>query len=92
LLRAEKLVKKARKAHLLGGARSTVSQIEDGKKVGRGGTRPSRKPQSKTSLARKLFALTQEAQHHGWSAEELLSDEIKRRERELRQREKRLER
>jgi len=87
LLRAEKLVKKARKAHLLGRTRSTVSQIEDGKKAGRGGTRPSRKPANKAVIAKKLFALTQEAQHHGWSAEELLSDETKRVELALRKRE-----
>ena len=65
LLRAEKLVKKARKAKLLPEARR------------------GRKP-SKSALARQLFALAKEAQHHGWSAEELLSDEIKRREHGLR--------
>ena len=88
LLRAEKLVKKARKAHLLvlGGTRSTASQIEDGKK-GRGGTRPYRKPANKAAIAKKLFALTQEAQHHGWSAEELLSAETKRVELTLRKHE-----
>ena len=69
LLRAEKLVKKARKAKLL----------IDG--------RPNRKV-SKSSIARDLFGLTQTAQHHGWSAEELLTDEIKCRERALRRREK----
>ncbi|TAL02050.1 MAG: nucleoside triphosphate pyrophosphohydrolase [Verrucomicrobia bacterium] len=85
LLRAEKLVKKARKAHLIEtvGTRSTASQIEDGK-VGRGGTRPYLKAASKSVIAKKLFLLTQQAQHHGWSAEELLSDEIKRRESALR--------
>ena len=67
LLRAEKLVKKARKAGLL-----PV------------GTRPSGKPANKSAIAKKLFALTREAQLHGWSAEELLSDEIKRQERGLR--------
>ncbi len=89
LLRAEKLVKKARKAHLIetAGTRSTASQIEDGKNLGRGGTRPCRKTASKSVIAKKLFSLTQEAQHHGWSAEELLSDEIKRRESALRRRE-----
>ncbi len=84
LLRAEKLVKKARKAGLLPvGTRSTASQIEDGK-MGRGGTRPYQSQANKSAIARKLFALAQEAQLHGWSAEELLSDEIKRRERGLR--------
>jgi len=71
LLRAEKLVKKARKAKLLA----------DGK--------PKRKT-SKQIVAGKLFALAQEAQQYGWSAEELLSDEIKRRERSLRRQEKSL--
>jgi len=70
LLRAEKLVKKARKAHLL----------TDGK---------PRRNTNKSALAKHLFALAQEAQRHGWSAEELLCDEIKRRERELRRRESR---
>ena len=87
LLRAEKLVKKARKAGLLVspvGTRSTASQIEDGK-MGRGRTRPYRKPASKSVLAKKLFVLAQEAQLHGWSAEELLSDEVKRSERALRE-------
>ena len=84
LLRAEKLVKKARKAGLLPvGTRSTASQIEDGK-MGRGETRSSRKPTNKSTIAKKLFALAQEAQLHGWSAEELLSDEIKQQERGLR--------
>jgi MazG family protein len=69
LLRAEKLVKKARKAHLLGSV----------------GTRPYQKAARKAVIAKKLFSLTQQAQHHGWSAEELLSDEIKRQEQKLRQ-------
>jgi len=90
LLRAEKLVKKARKAHLLEptSKRSTISQIEDGKKAATSRSRSKHKPANKSAIAKKLFTLTQEAQHHGWSAEELLSDEIKRRERELRQRER----
>jgi uncharacterized protein YabN with tetrapyrrole methylase and pyrophosphatase domain len=70
LLRAEKLVKKARKAKLL----------------------PDAKPHhklSKASVAKQLFALTESAQQHGWSAEELLSAEIKKHERALRRREKR---
>ena len=65
LLRAEKLVKKARKARLLTGAKTRTRR-------------------SKSTVAKKLFALTETAQAHGWSAEELLSEEIKRRERELR--------
>ena len=73
LLRAEKLVKKARKAKLLA----------DGKSPRRA---------SKSTIAKKLFALAQTAQNHGWSAEELLTDEIKRQERELRRREVKLAR
>ena len=46
-----------------------------------------RKP-GKTALAQELFALTSAAQAQGWSAEELLTGEIKKRERELRRREK----
>ncbi len=67
LLRAEKLVKKARKANLLSGGKS---------------------PQSRAKLAKQLFDLAESAQSHGWSAEELLCDEIKKRERALRKREK----
>jgi uncharacterized protein YabN with tetrapyrrole methylase and pyrophosphatase domain len=77
LLRAEKLVKKARKAKLLPNAK------------------PRRKT-SKASMGKQLFALAESAQAHGWSAEELLSDEIKKHERMLRSREnsygKRIER
>lgn len=69
LLRAEKLVKKARKAKLL-----TESK-------------PRRKV-SKAALAKQLFALAQEAQQHGWSAEELLCDEIKRSQQSLRKTER----
>lgn len=65
LLRAEKLLKKARKAKLLA----------DGRAV---------RKTSKSTVAKELFALVQAAQHHGWSAEELLTDEINRRERTLR--------
>jgi uncharacterized protein YabN with tetrapyrrole methylase and pyrophosphatase domain len=70
LLRAEKLVKKARKAKLLA----------DGK------TR--KKPAARSKLAEKLFALAADAQARGWSAEELLCDEIKQQERQLRRRER----
>ena len=68
LLRAEKLVKKARKAKLL----------------------PDAKPRhklSKASVAKNLFVLTESAQSSGWSAEELLRVEIKKRDRALRNRE-----
>ena len=68
LLRAEKLVKKARKAKLLMDAKPQLKL-------------------SKTTLAEKLFGLTEAAQAHGWSAEELLCAEIKKRERALRKRE-----
>jgi XTP/dITP diphosphohydrolase len=69
LLRAEKLVKKARKAKL----------IKDG--------RPSRRRLAKSSIAKALFALANDAQRRGWSAEELLREEAKRQERALRKRE-----
>ena len=69
LLRAEKLVKKARKAKLLP-------------------AHPPAKKRTKAALAKELFALAEAAHGHGWSAEELLADEIKRREKDLRRREK----
>lgn len=70
LLRAEKLVKKARKADLLPEAKA-------------------RRQPNKSAMARRLFVLTREAQRHGWSAEEMLGDEIKRQEQALRRRERR---
>jgi uncharacterized protein YabN with tetrapyrrole methylase and pyrophosphatase domain len=69
LLRAEKLLKKARKAKLVAEAP------------------PKRR--AKSALAKELFALAREAQARGWSAEELLCDEIKRQEKQLRRVEKR---
>jgi MazG family protein len=69
LLRAEKLVKKARKAKLLPDNKKPEQRL------------------SKTVLAKELFALTELAQGKGWSAEELLSDEVKRREFAFRRRE-----
>src|SRR6266540_2028006 len=66
LLRAEKLVKKARKAKLLPAPK----------------IRPSAK--ARAALARELFKLSAQAQAKGWSAEELLRGEVKRRERALR--------
>ena len=66
LMRAEKLVKKARKATLI---------AHDSK---------SSRELSKTALASKLFDLTKLAQAQGWSAEELLTEEIKKQERQLR--------
>lgn len=67
LLRAEKLVKKARKAGL-----------DSGLNPGRGGSR------TRSALARDLFELAAAAQRRGWSAEELLRTEIRRREQRLR--------
>ena len=69
LLRAEKLVKKARKANLLE------------KKTRRKGV-------SRANLGKELFELAEFAHLLGWSAEELLAAEIKKRERVLRRREK----
>lgn len=65
LLYTEKLLKKARKAHLV------ASPKNNGKL-------------SKSALASQLFELTAAAQSRGWCAEELLSSEIKQRERQLR--------
>lgn len=70
LLRAEKLVKKARKAKLMPEGESS-------------------KPQSKAAVAKELFAIATAAQARGWSAEELLAGEVKRRERKLRATERR---
>jgi uncharacterized protein YabN with tetrapyrrole methylase and pyrophosphatase domain len=69
LLRAEKLLKKARKAKLIDAAAA-----------------PGRR--SKTALAKALFAVAGQAQARGWSAEELLCDEIRRQEKRLRRRER----
>jgi MazG family protein len=84
LLRAEKLVKKARKvladSHLVVGLRCRAA--------GRAAARPYPTKTSKTALAGELFELAALAQQRGWSAEELLSDETKRREREYRRLEK----
>ena len=66
LLRAEKMVKKARKAKLLAGGEISNRKI------------------SQTALAQELFELAAFAQSHGWSAEELLAGEVKKRERQLR--------
>jgi XTP/dITP diphosphohydrolase len=68
LLYAEKLVKKARKAKLLG-------------------TDPAPIRPTKEQLAQQLFALAATAQAQGWSAEELLRAELRKRERSLRERE-----
>ncbi len=68
LLRVEKLVKKARKAKLLGAAK------------------PMRRS-SKSAVAHELFELAAYAQARGWTAEELLMGETKKRERLLRKQE-----
>jgi MazG family protein len=68
LLRAEKLLKKARKSGLTGDA--TKSSLK------------------KTEIAAALFELAATAQSRGWSAEELLTSEIHKRERTWRRKEK----
>jgi len=73
LLRAEKLVKKARQV------------LADGH--GDDSQKSKRRP-TRAALASELFELAELAQRHGWSAEELLSRESKRRERAFRHREK----
>jgi MazG family protein len=70
LLRAEKLVKKARKAKLVTEAESSKHGL------------------TKRALAAELFKLASFAQSCGWSAEELLGDEIKKQDQELRRRER----
>jgi len=74
LLRAEKLVKKARKV------------FADGP---RANGKNSKRRLTKIALARELFDLAELAQACGWSAEELLSVEIQQRERRFRQQERR---
>lgn len=71
LLRAEKLVKKGRKARLISDKPMAIH---------RGLT--------KAQLAKQLFELTEFAQKKGWHAEDLLRAEIKKREKQLRQSEK----
>jgi uncharacterized protein YabN with tetrapyrrole methylase and pyrophosphatase domain len=72
LLRAEKLVKKARKAGLASG----LGKGHSGQKL------------TKSALAQELYALAEYAQQRGWSAEALLRSEIQRTERALRRRER----
>jgi len=93
LLKAEKLVKKGRKAKLIAlpaeplpyGRGSEQSRDRKGAVVG---NRARRRRLSRSGLAKALFDLAAAAQAHGWSAEELLSAEIKKRERELRKKER----
>ncbi|MGD0349424.1 MAG: MazG family protein [Verrucomicrobiota bacterium] len=72
LLRAEKLVKKARKV------------FADGHQAD---SHRSKRRFTKAVLARELFELAALAQTRGWSAEELLGHEVKKREREFRRNE-----
>ena len=72
LLRAEKLLKKARKVF-------TDSSPAIGKK--------SKSKSGKSAMAKELFELAALAQARGWCAEELLTSEIKKREQEFRRRE-----
>jgi uncharacterized protein YabN with tetrapyrrole methylase and pyrophosphatase domain len=73
LLRAEKLLKKARKANLIGGAALPRSR-----------TRSSAAQTSKAKMAQQLFELVSFVQAQGWCAEELLAGEVKKQERQLR--------
>jgi XTP/dITP diphosphohydrolase len=68
LLRAEKLIKKARKAKLV--------------------TSEEKHSAGKEAIARELFHLVATAQEHGWSAEELLRTEARKKERQWRKLEK----
>ena len=88
LLRAEKLVKKARKAGIPSITGVISSQAPVRKIQGRDGTRPSRMTTSKSDIAKQLFALVQSAQSQGWSAEELLAAETKKREQRWRKMER----
>ena len=69
LMRAEKLVKKARKAKLLKGGKA--------------------ERKSEKAVGEELYHLAEYAQSKGWSAEELLRKELKKREKEWRKSEKR---
>ena len=73
LLRAEKMVRKARKVF-----------ADDRQSA----NRKSNRRLNKAALAKELFELAELAQHKGWSAEELLCGEVKRRERAFRRRER----
>lgn len=84
LLRAEKLSKKARKAGLL-----IETKMSDSRKL----PKPSGLPQKPARLTRNqvasaLFDLASAAQARGWSAEELLRSEAKRREKAWRTQER----
>jgi len=78
LLRAEKLVKKARK--VLAHRHQADSHHASGQF--------SKRKLTKSELSKGLFDLAASAQSRGWCAEELLSAETKQRERRFRRREK----
>jgi uncharacterized protein YabN with tetrapyrrole methylase and pyrophosphatase domain len=78
LLRAEKLVKKARRAKLTPERRVPL-QFPGA-------------PLTRRQLAQALFDLAQYAQHQGWSAEDLLRSETHKQERAWRKQEKKLPR
>ncbi len=69
LLRAEKLVKQARKAKLISENRTARQRL------------------TRSAAARQLFEIVRDAQARGWSAEELLVAETRRRETAWRRRE-----
>ena len=73
LLRAEKLLKKARKAQLLDPEPASKSKSA---------------PRQAKALGKDLFALVTAASARGWCAEELLASETKRQEKSLRRRER----
>jgi len=92
LMRAEKLLKKARKAGLTEfpvELRCRAAQTSSQTSHGRAAARPYQKKFTKAALAHELFELAKIAQSHDWSAEELLSAETRRREREFRKKERR---
>ena len=75
LMRAEKLVKKARKAGLLEGGNPAPS-------------RAGNSTAAKAALARSLYDLAAAAQSLGWSAESLLRAELRKREKDWRKQER----
>lgn len=88
LARAEKLVKKARKAKLLPDAPVAAAvRRRKATHAKNSASSPRPLPTSRRQLGEELFALAALAQAKGWSAEELLRSEVKRRERALRNQE-----
>jgi len=67
-------------------AEKLVKKARRAKLFTKGSGKPAR---TRREVAERLFALTQFAQEQGWSAEDLLRHEARRRERELRAKEKR---